>query len=98
MAFPEGPGLRALAQPQLERRQSAPATHGTLNAVFLPAVIRFNAGDAQVKKDRRLGAWRMPWSLAQAQTSLSCARHDGATGPAHRPRRFRVSPKRCLTM
>ena len=28
--------------------------HGTLNAVFLPAVIRFNAGDAQVKKDRRL--------------------------------------------
>jgi len=28
--------------------------HGTLNAVFLPAVIRFNAEDAQVRKDRRL--------------------------------------------
>lgn len=28
--------------------------HGTLNAVFLPAVIRFNAQDAQVKKDRRI--------------------------------------------
>ena len=28
--------------------------HGTLNAIFLPAVIRFNAEDAQVKKDRRL--------------------------------------------
>ncbi|MDR2334090.1 MAG: iron-containing alcohol dehydrogenase [Burkholderiaceae bacterium] len=28
--------------------------HGTLNAIFLPAVIRFNAEDAQVRKDRRL--------------------------------------------
>ncbi|QNP48697.1 iron-containing alcohol dehydrogenase [Diaphorobacter aerolatus] len=28
--------------------------HGTLNAIFLPAVIRFNAQDAQVRKDRRL--------------------------------------------
>ena len=28
--------------------------HGTLNAIFLPAVIRFNAKDAKVKADRRL--------------------------------------------
>jgi 4-hydroxybutyrate dehydrogenase len=28
--------------------------HGTLNAVFLPAVIRFNAGAESMKKDRRL--------------------------------------------
>jgi 4-hydroxybutyrate dehydrogenase len=28
--------------------------HGTLNAVFLPAVIRFNAGAESMRKDRRL--------------------------------------------
>ncbi|QIL72612.1 iron-containing alcohol dehydrogenase [Diaphorobacter sp. HDW4B] len=28
--------------------------HGTLNAIFLPAVIRFNAQDAKVQADRRL--------------------------------------------
>lgn len=28
--------------------------HGTLNAVFLPAVVRFNAGAPQVQKERRL--------------------------------------------
>jgi alcohol dehydrogenase class IV len=28
--------------------------HGTLNALFLPAVIRFNAGAESVQKDRRL--------------------------------------------
>jgi alcohol dehydrogenase class IV len=28
--------------------------HGTLNAVFLPAVVRFNAQDDAVRKDRRL--------------------------------------------
>jgi 4-hydroxybutyrate dehydrogenase len=28
--------------------------HGTLNAVFLPAVVRFNAGAPQVQKDKRL--------------------------------------------
>jgi hypothetical protein len=28
--------------------------HGTLNALFLPAVIRFNAGAKSVRKDRRL--------------------------------------------
>jgi 4-hydroxybutyrate dehydrogenase len=28
--------------------------HGTLNAVFLPAVIRFNAGAPQVQKEKRL--------------------------------------------
>jgi alcohol dehydrogenase class IV len=28
--------------------------HGTLNAVFLPAVIRFNAGAESMLKDRRL--------------------------------------------
>jgi 4-hydroxybutyrate dehydrogenase len=28
--------------------------HGTLNALFLPAVIRFNAGAESVRKDRRL--------------------------------------------
>ena len=28
--------------------------HGTLNAMFLPAVVRFNAGADSVQKDRRL--------------------------------------------
>src|SRR5690349_24113924 len=28
--------------------------HGTKNAMFLPAVVRFNAGAASVQKDRRL--------------------------------------------
>jgi 4-hydroxybutyrate dehydrogenase len=28
--------------------------HGTLNAIFLPAVIRFNSGAASVRKERRL--------------------------------------------
>jgi len=28
--------------------------HGTLNAVFLPAVIRFNAGAESMRKDKRL--------------------------------------------
>ncbi|HSW18402.1 MAG TPA: iron-containing alcohol dehydrogenase [Ramlibacter sp.] len=28
--------------------------HGTLNAVFLPAVVRFNAGDPVVQRERRL--------------------------------------------
>ncbi|MDA8520322.1 iron-containing alcohol dehydrogenase [Acidovorax sp. NCPPB 4044] len=28
--------------------------HGTLNAVFLPSVVRFNAQDAAVRRDRRL--------------------------------------------
>jgi alcohol dehydrogenase class IV len=28
--------------------------HGTLNAIFLPAVVRFNAGAASMQKERRL--------------------------------------------
>jgi len=40
--------------------------HGTLNAVFLPAVVRFNAHDAKVRKDRRLERMAHAMGLGQA--------------------------------
>ena len=38
--------------------------HGTLNALFLPAVIRFNAGAASIQAERRMS--RMAYANAQA--------------------------------
>ncbi|CAM4014660.1 iron-containing alcohol dehydrogenase [Paracidovorax anthurii] len=40
--------------------------HGTLNAVFLPAVVRFNARDGAVQKDRRLERMAQAMGLASA--------------------------------
>ena len=38
--------------------------HGTLNAMFLPAVVRFNAGAESVQKDRRLERMARAMGLA----------------------------------
>jgi alcohol dehydrogenase class IV len=38
--------------------------HGTLNAVFLPAVIRFNAGAESVQRERRLQRMAQAMGLA----------------------------------
>lgn len=38
--------------------------HGTLNAVFLPAVVQFNAGAASMQKDRRLARMAQAMGLA----------------------------------
>ena len=38
--------------------------HGTLNAVFLPAVIRFNAEAESMKKERRLDRMAQAMGLA----------------------------------
>ena len=40
--------------------------HGTLNAMFLPAVVRFNATAASVQKDRRLERMAVAMGLAAA--------------------------------
>ncbi|AVT05795.1 iron-containing alcohol dehydrogenase [Paracidovorax avenae] len=40
--------------------------HGTLNAVFLPAVVRFNAQDEAVRRDRRLERMAQAMGLASA--------------------------------
>jgi alcohol dehydrogenase class IV len=40
--------------------------HGTLNAMFLPAVIRFNAGAESVQKDRRLERMAHAMGLSSA--------------------------------
>jgi 4-hydroxybutyrate dehydrogenase len=40
--------------------------HGTLNAMFLPAVVRFNADTASVQKDRRLERMAHAMGLASA--------------------------------
>jgi alcohol dehydrogenase class IV len=38
--------------------------HGTLNAMFLPAVVRFNAQAASVQKTGAWNAWPTPWASA----------------------------------
>jgi alcohol dehydrogenase class IV len=40
--------------------------HGTLNAMFLPAVVRFNAQAPSVQKDRRLERMASAMELASA--------------------------------
>ena len=49
--------------------------HGTLNAMFLPAVVRFNASAPQVVKERRLE--RMAYAMG-----LHGAEHDGSAAEA----------------
>ncbi len=49
--------------------------HGTLNAMFLPAVVRFNAGAESVRKDRRLERMAGAMGLASA-TDISDAIRD----------------------
>ena len=41
--------------------------HGTLNAMFLPAVMRFNAQAESVQQGAAAAsAWRMPWACSPA--------------------------------
>ena len=40
--------------------------HGTLNAMFLPAVVRFNSSAASIQKDKRLERMAMAMGLASA--------------------------------
>ena len=50
--------------------------HGTLNAVFLPAVVRFNAGAPSMQKDQRLQR------LAQAMGLPGCDSQGNAVAEA----------------
>jgi alcohol dehydrogenase class IV len=50
--------------------------HGTLNAVFLPAVIRFNAGAESVQKDQRLQRMAQAMGLAIRQRRRPIAIRD----------------------
>jgi 4-hydroxybutyrate dehydrogenase len=44
--------------------------HGTLNAMFLPAVVRFNAQAAEsVQKERAWSAWPTPWAWLQRRAT-----------------------------
>ena len=49
--------------------------HGTLNAVFLPAVIRFNAGAESLQKEERLARMAQAMSL-DSGTDVAQAVHD----------------------
>ena len=58
--------------------------HGTLNAMFLPAVVRFNAPAESMQRDRRLRAWRMRWASARcdaAGTEIAEAIRDDERPP-----------------
>jgi alcohol dehydrogenase class IV len=43
--------------------------HGTLNAMFLPAVVKFNAAADSMKKDRRLARMAQAMGLARSDDS-----------------------------
>ena len=49
--------------------------HGTLNAVFLPAVIRFNAGAESIQKEERLARMAQPMGLEKG-SDVAQAVHD----------------------
>ena len=49
--------------------------HGTLNAVFLPAVIRFNAGAESIQKEERLARMAQAMGLEKG-TDVAQAVHD----------------------
>jgi len=53
--------------------------HGTLNAVFLPAVVKFNAGTESMQRERRLA--RMAHAMGLS-ASADGAGDDRATGEA----------------
>src|SRR6478609_5768306 len=52
--------------------------HGTLNALFLPAVIRFNSGAESVQKDRRLQKMAHAMGLASATDTPEAIRDMNA--------------------
>jgi 4-hydroxybutyrate dehydrogenase len=52
--------------------------HGTLNAVFLPAVVRFNAGAASVQAERRLERMAHAMGLASASDIPDAIRERNA--------------------
>ncbi|XDF37267.1 iron-containing alcohol dehydrogenase [Paracidovorax avenae] len=52
--------------------------HGTLNAVFLPAVVRFNAQDEAVRRDRRLERMAQAMGLASADDIADAIRDMSA--------------------
>ncbi len=58
--------------------------HGTLNAMFLPAVIRFNASAESMLKERRLHRMAHAMGLASGDEVPDAIRRDEpAAGPAH---------------
>ena len=65
---PEGPGLRAQPEPRLGGINPR-LHHGTLNAIFLPAVIDFNADAPTVRDERKLERLRRPWAWRPGRTS-----------------------------
>ena len=54
--------------------------HGTLNALFLPAVIRFNAGAESVAKDRRLQRMAEAMRLDLARDADAATAGDAVAG------------------
>ena len=60
--------------------------HGTLNAMFLPAVIRFNAPAESMQKEKRLERMAHAMGLASGQRhSRRDPRHERPPRPAHGP-------------
>jgi 4-hydroxybutyrate dehydrogenase len=55
-------------EPQPGRREPA-LHHGTLNAMFLPAVVRFNARPNRCSQSAAWSAWPAPWAWPAATTS-----------------------------
>ena len=72
--------------------------HGTLNAMFLPAVVRFNAQAPSVQKERRLDrmAHAMGWTVRRRDPG-SDPRHERAPGAALGPGRAGVQPASSTT-
>ena len=70
---PEGPGLRAFAVSHSLGGVNPRLHHGTLNAMFLPAVVRFNAAAESIRRERRLQrmaqAMGLPAATSRATTS-----------------------------
>jgi 4-hydroxybutyrate dehydrogenase len=62
--------------------------HGTLNAMFLPAVVRFNAAADRCRKSAAWSAWPTPWAWPRGDRHpRGHPRHERPPGPAQRPGR-----------
>jgi hypothetical protein len=65
--------------------------HGTLNAMFLPAVVRFNARTASIQAEQRLQrmaqAMGLPAATPRAPSGRGHPRDERPPGPAQRPAR-----------
>ena len=72
MAFQKGLGCVHSLSPSLGGVDPR-LHHGTLNAIFLPAVVRFNAGAASMQKERRLE--RMARAIKAIQSYLRIYPH-----------------------